>query len=120
MEYVIIGLAALTAAVGVGLIVRAIQLGKQFAELAARIAELELTVKKLTEAEVVPAMESIQGINRQVDQLIPQNDSTEADLGTEIDGWADYLPKVVDIVSRFSKSGEPVDPGGNPAPPGEA
>jgi hypothetical protein len=119
MEYVIIGLAALTAAVGAALIARAIQLGKQFAESQARIAELELRVKKLTEAEVVPAMESIQGINRRLDRLSPRRDSPGIDVNGELDGWAEYLPKVVDIVSRFSKSAAPEASGRNPEPPGE-
>lgn len=114
MDGIIVALAALTAGVGVAMIVRAVQIGKQFQATQRRIAELELRVKELTEREVLPALDAAQSLNARVDRLRQNRGTTSSqDGGFWLDGWADYLPKLVEIVARFS------DPGRKPGDKGE-
>jgi hypothetical protein len=107
MEYLAIGLAALTAAVGAALVFKAIQLVKQFAETQERIVRLEQQIKEIAEREVVPALDAAQALSQRVDRLMPPKREPEVDVASAVDGWADYLPKLVEIVSKFSESAPP-------------
>lgn len=109
MEYLAIGLAALTAAMGAALLFKAIQLAKQFANTQDRIVRLEQQIKDMAEREVVPTLDAAQSISRHVDRLVPPKREPEVDVASAVDGWADYLPKLVEIVSKFSEAAPPRD-----------
>lgn len=98
----IIVLAAVTAGLAVALIVRGIQLAKQFQATLKRVAELELRVKELAEREVLPSLDAVASLSARVEASRP----SASDSGRfYLDGWVEYLPRLLEIVGRFSDSG---------------
>jgi hypothetical protein len=127
MNWLLIILAVVQAAIAAALIYRAAQLASQLSQTQNRVRALEDELKAMADSDAVPMLEAAQSLTKRMGDIAASAQRIQqptadpaAKLASEMDGWLDYVPRLVDIFAQFAAAKEPPEREGKAGAPDES